>query len=102
MPEALLDFLIIMPVIVAVVAAALSWRRLGRPVLFLVTAVLSLLGIQAIVSPAVISIVLPSSSGLTRAAANTAFVHSVVSAAVLVVVVGCPLLRWLFLGLRRA
>jgi hypothetical protein len=102
MSEALLGLLVFMPVVVAVTAAAFVWRRVERPVLFPFAGALSLLGLQAIVSPVAVGVFLPSGGGLTLAAANAAFGQSVVFAAVVVVLLGCPVLWWLYRGLRRA
>jgi ABC-type sugar transport system permease subunit len=102
MSENLLSALIFTPLIVAAIASAITWRFTPRPVLYLVASVLVLLGIQALISPVAISVFLVPDTNLSKAAAHEAFVRSVVSGALGVVILGSPLLWWLFRGLRRA
>jgi hypothetical protein len=97
MSESILSALVLAPLILALVASVAAWRFVVRPVLFLVVAVLSLLGMQAVLSPvAISSIFFPGDT------THDAFVHSATAGAAGVVILGIPLLWWLFKGLRRA
>jgi hypothetical protein len=101
MSEGLLIALIFAPLVVAAIAAAAAWRFTSRPVLYLVVATFVLLGVQALISPVAIGIFLAPDATLSKAAAQEAFVRSVVSGALAVVILGSPLLWWLYRGLRR-
>lgn len=90
--------LVFMPLIVAIVAAAIAWRRLARPWLFLVASVLALLGVQAIAAPAAVGYFLSSASA---SGASAGFDRSLVVSAVLVVALGTPFMWWLSRGLRK-
>lgn len=97
MSETLLSALVLAPLVLALVASVAAWRFVARPVLFMVVSVLSLLGVQAVLSPvAISSIFIPG--GTT----HDAFAHSVAAGTIGVVVLGIPLLWWLFKGLRHA
>lgn len=102
MSENLLSILIFSPLVVAAIASAFAWRFTSRPVLYLVVSAFVLLGVQALISPVAISVFLVPDATISKAAAHEAFVHSVVSAALGVVILGLPLLWWLYRGLRRA
>lgn len=82
--------LIFLPVIVAVVASVVLWRRLEHPWLFAVTAVFALFGIQSLIAPASISIFLPGGGGITPEVARGAYGESVVASAAVLVLVGIP------------
>lgn len=97
MSATLLSALVLAPLILALIAGVAAWRLVARPVLFMVVSALSLPGVQAVLSPvAISSIFIPG--GTT----HDAFADSVVAGALGVVVLGIPLLCWLFKGLRHA
>ena len=101
MREVLLSVLISMPLIWAVVATLVAWRFIARRLLFLVLAVLVLLGLQSLVAPAAISVLLPQGGGLTKATANEAFFQAAISGAIFEVVAGSLVLWWLSRALRK-
>lgn len=97
MSAPLLSALVLAPLILALIAGVAAWRFVARPVLFTAVSGLSLLGVQAVLSPvAISSIFIPG--GTT----HDAFTDSVVAGTIGVVVVGIPLMWWLFKGLRHA
>jgi hypothetical protein len=99
--ELLLSVLIFMPLIWAVVVTLVAWRFIAQRTLFFVLAVLVLLGLQSIIAPAAISVLLPQGGGLTRATANEAFFQAAISGAVFGVVAGSLILWWLSRALRK-
>jgi hypothetical protein len=90
-----------MPLIWAVIATFVAWNFVAQRVLFFVLAVLVLLGLQSLIAPAAISVLLPQGSGLTKASANEAFFHSAISGAVFEVIAGSLVLWWLSRALRK-
>jgi hypothetical protein len=97
MSEPILSALILTPVILGALASVAVWRLVSRPILFLAVSIFSLLGVQAVISPvAIASFLTPNSP------AHDAFVRSVLAGTAGVVILGIPLLWWLFKGLRRA
>ncbi|MCE2968906.1 MAG: hypothetical protein LW847_01540 [Burkholderiales bacterium] len=101
MPDFALTALVYLPVIIGLVGTALAWRRVSRPVLFLVVSVLALLGIQAVIAPGVAWFLL-GDFGNADAVAQQTYFRVVGMAAAVVLVAGTPLLWWLYRGLRRA
>jgi len=100
MSDTLIAAPIFMPLIVAVAVAFALRRKVRRPVLFAVTSALGLLGLQAIVAPAVAKIFFSNaSSGGTMSSASL-FNQTVVTSAVVVILVGVPLLLWLSRAFR--
>lgn len=102
MSEAMLNTLIFTPLIVGLMASAIAWRLVNRPWLFLVISVFVLLGLQSLLAPAVMSVFYEPNASLSQAAAHEVFVRGVIMAAIGTVVLGTPLLWWLFRGLHRA
>lgn len=101
MSETWIGFLIFLPVFLAVVVGITMWRRLKNPVLFLVTAALALTGLQGLVAPAAVAVFFPNGGGITREVANSAFGHSIIASALVVMFVGLPFLWWLQRALRK-
>jgi hypothetical protein len=97
MSETFVSALVLTPLLLALVASAAAWRFVSRPMLFLVISALSLLGVQAVLSPVAVSWFF-----FQGGATHDAFVHSVATGTTGVVVLGIPILWWLFKGLRRA
>lgn len=100
MPDYILGILISLPYILAAIATLMSWRFISRRLLFIVTAVLSLMGLQALVNPGAIFVLLPSGEGLTEAAAHVAFTRTVIVSSVIQIILGLPFLWWLYLGFK--
>lgn len=97
MSEALLSALVLVPLVLALIAGVAAWRFVARPVLFTAVSGLSLLGVQAVLSPvAISSIFIPGGTP------HDAFTDSVVAGTIGVAVLGIPLMWWLFKGLRHA
>lgn len=92
---------IFLPVIVAAVASVALWKRLEHPWLFAVTAVFSLFGLQSLIAPASISVLLPGGGGITPEVARGAFAQSVLVSAAVLVLIGIPFLWWLQRALRK-
>lgn len=101
MNELILTALIFLPVILAAGASAVSWRRISNRVLFLVVSVLLLFGLQSLVAPVATTVFLPSGGGITLAAANVYFAKSVQLSAAIQLVVGTPVLWWLYRAFRK-
>jgi hypothetical protein len=57
-----IGFLILLPLVLAVIVAVAMWRTLSHPVLFLVTGILAMFGIQSLVAPVALA-VLPLAIG---------------------------------------
>jgi hypothetical protein len=93
--------LIALPLVLAVIATAIAWRHIGRPVLYFFTSCLCLLGLQGLAAPAAVGVFLPSGGGLTLAAAHEAFSRSVIVGAIIVFAVGSPFLWWLSRAFHR-
>ncbi len=102
MSESLLVVLIFLPAILAFLASAVCWRLVTRPILFFVTSMLSLDGLQGVFVPVATSAFLPSGgSGLSSAAANEAFTYSVIVGAAFQLTVGIGFLWWLYRAFRK-
>ena len=101
MSNTMLVILIFLPVILAVAASVICWRTLSRPFLFLVAAVLSLGGMQALIAPVAFSIMLPGMGSLQEAATDGAFVQTHIVSTGVQVTLGLAFLWWLYRGLRK-
>jgi len=101
MNEFMLSALIFLPVILAGGASAASWRSISNRALFLVVSVLLLFGLQSLVAPVTTAVFLPGGGGITLAAANEYFVKSVFLSAAIQLVVGAPVLWWLYRAFRK-
>jgi hypothetical protein len=86
---------LIAPLALAICAAALAWRKVTRPFLFLCVAAIARLVIQAVVLFFIAGRVPPGEP-------DAAYVQLGWLAAALVAVIGCPLLWLLYRGLRGA
>ena len=95
MSEVSTTVLMFLPIILAAAAALVFWRNIAHPILFCVTSVLALIGVQSLIAPAVVMALLSRNA---NAISSEAFEHSVIASAILVVIVGVPFLWWL----RRA
>ena len=94
--QALLGWLtLIAPLALAVLAAALVWRKVTRPLLFLCVAVFAVLAIQAVV-------LLFIAGRLPPGEPNAAYLQIGGLVAALVTAIACPLLWLLYRGLRHA
>ena len=101
MDELILTTLIFLPVILAVVASAVSWRRITNRALFLVVSVLLLFGLQSLAAPVATAVFLPGGGGITLAASNEYFAKSVQLSAAIQLAVGAPMLWWLYRAFRK-
>lgn len=99
MIDALVPVLIFMPLILAVLATVISSRSISRPALFFLTSTLTMLGLQGIVAPAALSLLVPV--GGAAVATDQAVNHSLLIAAALQLFIGIPFLGWLANGLRK-
>jgi ABC-type sugar transport system permease subunit len=97
----MLGLLLNLPFVMALIATALVWRIIHHRALFLVTAALSLLGLQSIIAPASIGIFLPHGGGLSQAVVIDSFTQSVRVAAVVILLLGVPYLWWLRYAFRK-
>src|SRR5688500_19160898 len=84
------------PVILGLVAGAVAWRRVTRPLLYLVVSSLALVGIQTALSPVVVLLFLVSRSGTPEAIVHGSYLRGLAAAACGVAVLGLPLLFWLY------
>ena len=92
--------LVSLPLLLGVLATAIVWRSVSRPWLFLVAAVLALLGLQGILAPAATALFL-SSEGSAPLTTESGFGRALIFAAVLQVLMGIPFMWWLSRGLRK-
>jgi ABC-type sugar transport system permease subunit len=99
--EPLLITLIFLPAILAVLASALCWRSISRTRLFLVTAILSLGGLQAIFAPVATAVFIPCGSGFSDVATHEPFTRSIIVAAIFQLTVGVVYLWWLYRAFRK-
>ena len=96
MLDAVLGWLaLLIPLALAVCVAALAWRKVGRPLVFLGVAVFALLAIQAVVLFIIAGRMPPGEP-------NSAYVEVTGVVALLVAAAGGPLLWWLYRGFRNA
>ena len=93
--------LVFLPLILAVIASALAWRRVSRPWLFLVASVLTMFGLQQILAPAAAAVYVPSSGLHNAVGLDSPFGRSLIAAAVVQLLIGLPFLWWLSRGLRK-
>lgn len=100
MPSAILGILINFPLLIAAIATLVLWSHLKHRFLFLITAALSLLGLQNAISAPLIGAFLPS-SGLTRFAVISAFEQGVVASTLAGLFIGVPFLWWLQRAFRK-
>lgn len=96
-----LVILIFIPPIMALTASFIYWRTLSRPFLYFVTAMLSLIGQQALVEPIVFSLLLPNIDHLQLAATDDIFARPYIVSTGVQIIFGLVSLRWLSLGLGR-
>jgi ABC-type sugar transport system permease subunit len=99
--ESLLVILIFLPVIMAVLASALCWRSISHRTLFLVTATLSLGGLQGLFAPVATSVFLPCGAGLPSVTAHEPYTYSVTVAAIFQLTVGVAFLWRLSRAFRK-
>jgi hypothetical protein len=100
MNELAQEILVFAPFLLAVIATGVVWRSVDQRGLYFCSALLSCLGIQALVSPVAVSYWFFSG----RAAlshSNDAFVRSLATSAVFQIIAGGPFLFWLRRGLKR-
>lgn len=88
------------PILLAIAATAVAWRSINRRALFLVVAVLSLWGLGSVTYPIALSVLNPSGGG--PASYPSAEFNVLLANAILVALVGFPVLWWLRNALRRA
>ena len=94
MSPIILGILINLPLLIAAVMALIFWSNLKHRCLFIVTASLSLLGLQDVIFAPLIGAFLPT-SGLTSFTVLSAFEQGVVASAFVSFIVGVPFLWWL-------
>lgn len=99
MSEALVPFLVFMPIILAVFASIVFGRVVSRRTLFFVASIFTMLGLQGIIAPSVIFTFM--STNLSQATTQQGFSHSLWVSALLQTFVGLPFLWWLANGLRN-
>ena len=98
MSEAWTTALMFLPIILAAAATLFVRTTIQRPVLFAVTSMLALLGLQSLIAPAVVLALMVRDANALGA---EAFQHTVIASAVLVVIVGIPFLWWLRRAFRQ-
>ena len=93
----LLGFLICLPLLVPVLATVMLWRSIRSRMLFLVTAALSLMGLQSVIAPVTTSLFLFScmEGAASKSALLDAHSRSVYAGALLVMVIGILYLWWM-------
>ena len=95
MLEAVTNWIVLLtPLTLAVCAAALAWRNVKRPLLFLCGAVFALLAIQAAALFLIAGRIPPSEP-------SSAYLLFGALAIALTAILGCPLLWWLYRSLRH-
>jgi hypothetical protein len=99
MTEPLLSILIALPLLMGGAAGVVVWQRVNHPALYCVVGTLSLLGLQGVAAPAAMNFLL-ADGGLAKEASTDPFVRGVILSAAIEVLVGCPLLWWLYRSLR--
>ena len=96
-----LVILIFTPPIMALTASFIYWRTLSHPFLFFITAMLSMVGLQALIEPIVFSLLLPNIDHVQLAATDDIFSRPYIISTGGQIIFGLASLRWLSLGLRR-
>lgn len=93
--QALLSWLVLLaPLVLAVCATAMAWRRVTKPFLFLFVAVLALVAIQAVGLLLMAELLPPSEPDET-------YMQMGMFVAALAVAIGCPMLWFLYRALRH-
>lgn len=88
------------PLWLAIIATVFVWRSITRPALFLVLAILSLWGLSNFIYSIVLYLLNPSHAG--PATYPSPQFNVLLANAVLVALIGIPVLLWLRNALRRA
>lgn len=101
MAEYLTASLILLPVILAVLSAAICWRSITHRALFFIATTLSLLGIQSLAAPVATAFVITADAGLSATAGYPAFSQAVLAAAGVQLLVGLPFVWWLYRAFRK-
>ena len=103
MTELMLAVALFLPLIMAVVASAVSWRRISHRALFPVVTALSLLGLQSLASPVVATVLQPRElmAVFPLPVGPDAFVKSVLLSAAIQLVLGIPIIWWLYRAFRK-
>jgi hypothetical protein len=84
-----------LPITLSVLVAIVMWRKLTRRLLFVVTAILALTGLQSFIAPVAVTAFFPMSADASRELQSDAFTRAALASAVVVLVVGGPFLFWL-------
>jgi len=94
MSSVTLGLLINLPFLIAVIATLIVWRHLKYHFLFLITATLSLLGLQSAILAPIIGAFLPTSK-LTQLFVIGSFEQAIIVSALALLIIGVPFLWWL-------
>ncbi len=99
MPLAEISTLALLPLLLALAATVVAWRRVSRPSLFLVCSVLSLLGVQSLAAPSAAGFYILAGVLSIKSTGDPGY--TIVVAAVLQLILGLPFLWWLARALRK-
>jgi ABC-type sugar transport system permease subunit len=101
MTELMLAAALFLPLIMAVVASAVSWRSISNRALFPVVTALSLFGLQNLVAPVAAIVFQPIVGVFPLPVGTDAFVNSVLLSAAIQLVLGTPIIWWLYRAFRK-